>query len=115
MEYYLDSYPKGLIYRSGSARKFAIQLKTMQGKSPYPAISTPLCKFIPMLAIDLGKDSTLLVGALCLINAFGLAGTPFSIFSGGSSGVTKALRDDISNPLLQIGQVKNSWFDRSQW
>lgn len=87
----------------------------MLGNSPYPAIRTPLCKFMPTLAIDCGKESTLLVIAFCLMKALGLGGTPFSIFSGGSLGVTKALRDDISSPLLQIGHVRNYWLDLSQW
>ena len=78
----------------------------MEGRIPYPASSTPRWRFIPSLEIDFGRERVVLKLFFYFANVLGRGGTPFSSNYGGSLGVTKDLSDDVSSPLLQIGQVK---------
>lgn len=66
----------------------------IDGKTPYPARSTPRCTFMPMLAIDLGSYF-FIEPAFGFRKGRGLGGIPFYAFSIGSLGSIIALKDDI--------------------
>lgn len=51
----------------------------IDGKIPYPARRTPLCTFIPILAIDLGSYFLIEV-ILGFLKGRGLGGIPFYAF-----------------------------------
>lgn len=86
----------------------------IEGKIPYPARRTPLWTFIPIFAIDFGSYffKELILGFL---KGRGLGGTPFYAFSTGAFGSIIGRNDDIYRPLLQMGQVRYYWLERSQW
>lgn len=77
----------------------------IDGKIPYPARRTPLCTFIPILAIDLGSYFFIEV-ILGFLKGRGLGGIPFYAFSSGASGSIIERKEDIYTPLLQIGHVR---------
>jgi hypothetical protein len=80
---------------------------------PYPASITPRWIFIPIDRIAFGISFHLPFG-LTLAKGRGRGGTPFYYFSGGSFLMSIGRTLESSRPLLQSGQVRYSWFERSQ-
>ena len=86
----------------------------IDGNTPYPARRTPRCTFMPMLEIDLGNYFFSELNFGFLINR-GLGGIPFYPLSKGARGSIIGRSEDIYKPLLQMGQVRYYWLERSQW
>ena len=68
-----------------------------------------------MFNIDFGNLWYLSFGTFNFRSGRGRGGIPFSAFSIGSLGMRMGLNMEISSPLLQMGQVRYYWLERSQW